>query len=192
MKNRHPKNSSTPIEVATLGGGCFWCLEAVFKQLDGVIKVEPGYSGGDITDPTYEQVSTGRTGHAEVVQVTFYPALISFHEILEVFFEMHDPTTSNRQGNDVGTQYRSVIFFHDETQKHIAEHMIAELEDAHKYDRPIVTQIEAFTEFYQAEAYHYDYYQRNPQQGYCRVIISPKLVKLRSKFLEKLKGQKEE
>jgi len=191
MKNHHPNSSSSRIEVATLGGGCFWCTEAVFKQLKGVMKVEPGYSGGKVANPTYEQVATGRTEHAEVVQITFNPSIISFREILEIFFELHDPTTLNLQGNDVGTQYRSIILFHSEAQEQVARQLIAEMEDTHIYDKPIVTQIEPFTKFYQAEDYHRDYYQRNPQQGYCQFVITPKLVKLRRKFLEKLKGQKE-
>jgi peptide-methionine (S)-S-oxide reductase len=188
MKNNHPNSSTSRIEVATIGGGCFWCTEAVFKQLKGVMKVESGYSGGNVANPTYEQVTTGRTGHAEVVQITFNPSIISFQEILEIFFELHDPTTLNQQGNDVGTQYRSIILFHSEAQEQVARQLIAEMEDAHIYDKPIVTQIEPFTKFYQAEDYHRDYYQRNPQQSYCRFVIAPKLVKLRSKFVEKLKG----
>ncbi|MFX1563341.1 MAG: peptide-methionine (S)-S-oxide reductase MsrA [Promethearchaeota archaeon] len=187
MKNHYTNSSPKRIEVATLGGGCFWCTEAVFKQLKGVIKVEPGYSGGKVANPTYEQVTTGRTEHAEVVQITFNPAIISFREILEIFFDLHDPTTLNQQGNDIGTQYRSIILFHSEKQEQVARQLIAEIEDAHVYEKPIVTQIEPFTKFYRAEEYHRDYYQRNSQQGYCQFVITPKLVKLRSKFLEKLR-----
>ncbi len=174
------------MELATLGGGCFWCTEAVFSQLRGVLKVESGYSGGHIENPTYKQVTTGKTGHVEVVQVTFNPTIISYRGILEIFFETHDPTTLNRQGNDVGTQYRSVIFYHNQKQKEVAEKLIDELEQAKVYSKPIVTQVEPFSGFFVAEEYHRDYFLRNPQQAYSRYVIAPKLVKLRSKFLEKL------
>jgi peptide-methionine (S)-S-oxide reductase len=176
-------------ELATLGGGCFWCTEAVFSQLKGVKKVESGYSGGKIENPTYKQVTSGKTGHVEVVQVTFNPTIITYREILEIFFETHDPTTLNRQGNDVGTQYRSVIFYHNQKQKEVAEKLIAELEQAQVYGKPIVTQVEPFSSFYISEEYHRDYFLRNPQQAYSRYIIAPKLAKLRYKFLEKIIDQ---
>lgn len=173
-------------EVATLGGGCFWCLEAVYDQLNGVLHVESGYAGGHVAHPTYEQVCTGRTGHAEVVQVTFDPAVISYREILEVFFAIHDPTTLNRQGADVGTQYRSVIFYHSPAQKEIAEAMIAELEARRVFPNRIVTEVTPLNAFYPAEAYHQEYYQNHPGQPYCRVVIAPKLEKFRKQFGLKL------
>jgi len=175
------------IEITTLGGGCFWCMEAAFNEIKGVVKVESGYSGGKIPWPTYEQVCTGTTVHAEVVQVTFNPSIISFKEILEIFFTMHDPTTLNRQGDDMGTQYRSVIFYHDEKQKETAEQIISELEAAKVWDNNVVTQIEPFEKFYSAEEYHKGYFGRHPEAGYCRVVISPKIAKLRKKYREKLK-----
>lgn len=180
----------TPIsrtDTATLGGGCFWCLEAVFEQLRGVESVTSGYSGGTIGRPTYEQVCSGNTGHAEVVKVEFDPTVISFREILEIFFAIHDPTTLNRQGADVGTQYRSVIFYHSDEQKAIAEQLIAELNDEAVYSRPIVTQLVPATDFYAAEDYHQGYYRGNPMQGYCQAVIAPKLAKFRQAFSEKLK-----
>jgi peptide-methionine (S)-S-oxide reductase len=173
--------------VATLGGGCFWCLEAVYDELEGVDKVESGYSGGTVPNPSYEQVCTGTTGHAEVVQVSFDPGEISYREILEVLFSIHDPTTLNRQGADVGTQYRSAIFYHDEQQKAIAEEIIAELEASGKWKDPIVTDVVPYKEFYKAEDYHQEYYQRNQSQPYCRVVITPKLKKFRKVYLTKLK-----
>lgn len=175
------------IEVATLGGGCFWCIEAAFDEIKGVVKVESGYSGGTTASPTYEQVCTGTTGHAEVVQVTFDPNIISFKEILEIFFTTHDPTTRNRQGADVGTQYRSVMFYHNEKQKEVAEQVIEELGAAKVWDDPIVTQVEPFEKFYNAEDYHRGYFGRHPEAGYCRVVIAPKIAKLRKKYREKLK-----
>jgi peptide-methionine (S)-S-oxide reductase len=174
-------------EVATLASGCFWCTEAVFNIVKGVEKVEAGYSGGSVPNPTYEQVSTGTTGHAEAVQVTFDPGVISFKEILEIFFATHDPTTLNRQGPDVGTQYRSVIFYHNEEQKVTAENVIAELNEEGIWDAPIVTQVVPFKAFYVAETYHKDYYKRHPDQPYCQQVITPKLVKLQQRFLGKLK-----
>jgi peptide-methionine (S)-S-oxide reductase len=174
-------------ESATLAGGCFWCLEAVFLELKGVEKVESGYSGGDLPAPTYEQVCSGDTGHAEVVQVTFDPAVISYRELLQIFFTIHDPTTLNRQGADVGTQYRSAIFYHSAAQKATAEEVIAALEAEHVWGKPIVTQVVAYEMLYPAEAYHRDYYRRNPNQGYCRIVIAPKVSKLRKAFFEKLK-----
>jgi len=175
------------MEVATLGGGCFWCIEAAFNDIRGVVTVESGYAGGTIASPTYEQVCTGTTGHAEVVQVTFDPDIISFKEILEIFFTTHDPTTLNRQGADVGNQYRSGIFYHNEKQKSITEQVIAELNAAKVWDDLIVTQIEPFKNFYKAEEYHRRYFTRHPEAAYCRVVIAPKIAKLRKKHREKLK-----
>lgn len=174
-------------ETATLAGGCFWCLEAVFEQLRGVTKVESGYSGGHVRNPGYEAVCTGTTGHAEVVQVSFDPAVISYRDLLGVFFTLHDPTTLNRQGGDIGTQYRSAIFYHDDAQRRVAEAVKAELEAEHVFDDPIVTEIVPLDAFYAAEEYHREYYRRNPNQPYCRAVIAPKVAKLRSKYLEKLK-----
>ncbi|GIK39792.1 MAG: peptide methionine sulfoxide reductase MsrA [Chloroflexota bacterium] len=174
-------------EVATLGGGCFWCLEAVYDEFQGVEDVVSGYSGGAVVNPTYQQVCNGTTGHAEVVQVTFDPSVVSFREILEVFFTIHDPTTLNRQGADVGPQYRSAIFYHTPEQKETAEQVIAELSAAQLWGAPIVTEVTPFEKFYIAEAYHQEYFQRNPGQGYCRVIIAPKVAKFRQKYLAKLK-----
>jgi peptide-methionine (S)-S-oxide reductase len=175
------------VEVATLAGGCFWCTEAVFSIIKGVEKVEPGYTGGSVPNPTYEQVSTGTTGHAEAAQITFDPSVISFREILEIFFATHDPTTLNRQGPDVGTQYRSAIFYHSEEQKATAEQVIAELEKEEIWDAPIVTQVEPLKTFYRAETYHKDYYKKHPNQPYCQQVIAPKLAKLQQRFLGKLK-----
>ncbi len=174
-------------EIATLAGGCFWCIEAVFEQLRGVERVVSGYCGGKVARPTYEQVCTGKTGHAESVQVTFDPQVISYRQLLEVFFSVHDPTTLNRQGIDVGTQYRSAIFYHSPEQKATAEGMIAELQAASPRERPIVTQVVPFRSFYPAEDYHQGYYRRNPDQGYCRTEIAPKMAKLRKLFAVKLK-----
>ena len=175
------------VDVATLAGGCFWCTEAVFSIVKGVEKVEPGYTGGSVLNPTYEQVSTGTTGHAEAAQITFDPSVISFREILEIFFATHDPTTLNRQGPDVGTQYRSAIFYHNEEQKATAEQVIAELDKEEIWDAPIVTQVEPLKAFYRAETYHKDYYKKHPNQPYCQQVIAPKLVKLQQRFLGKLK-----
>ncbi|HXG63608.1 MAG TPA: peptide-methionine (S)-S-oxide reductase MsrA [Blastocatellia bacterium] len=174
-------------EIATLAGGCFWCLEAVFRDLRGVEKVVSGYSGGSVPDPTYYQVCSGTTGHAEVVQITFDPQAVSFRELLEVFFTIHDPTTLNRQGADVGTQYRSAIFYHSPEQKAVAEQVIAELTEAKIWDDPIVTEVTPFSAFYPAEEYHQEYYERNPNQPYCRAVIAPKVAKFRKHFLAKLK-----
>jgi peptide-methionine (S)-S-oxide reductase len=179
--------TSPQLATATFGGGCFWCTEAVFQQLVGVHSVMSGYAGGRQADPTYEQVCSGTTGHAEVIQVTFDPQAISYAELLEVFFHTHDPTTLNRQGNDTGTQYRSVIFYHDEEQRRTAEEVKLALEKAGDFDERIVTQIVPFTAFYPAEDYHHNYYQDNPGQGYCRVIIGPKMAKFRQQFAAKLK-----
>lgn len=175
-------------EVATLGGGCFWCIEAVFDELRGVEKVESGYSGGHIENPTYEQVCTGMTGHAEVVQVTFDPEEVSYQEILEVFFSVHDPTTKDRQGPDVGPQYRSVIFYHDEEQKRVAEEVISDLEARGIWEDPIVTELAPFEAFYRAEAYHQDYFRNNPDQPYCRLVVAPKVAKFRRQHLDRLKA----
>lgn len=174
-------------EVATLGGGCFWCLEAVFDQLQGMEDVVSGYSGGHVAHPSYELVCSGSTGHAEVVQVTFDPAVISFREILEVFFTVHDPTTPNRQGADVGTQYRSAIFCHTPEQEAVARQTIAELTSAQLWTRPVVTEVAAFQAFYPAEAYHQEYFARNPNQAYCQIVVAPKVDKFRHKFLASLK-----
>jgi peptide-methionine (S)-S-oxide reductase len=174
-------------EVATLGGGCFWCLEAVFDELRGVEEVVSGYAGGHMPQPSYEAVCSGITGHAEVVQITFDPAQVSYRELLEVFFTVHDPTTLNRQGADVGTQYRSVIFYHGDEQRDTAREVIRDLEAEGVWENPIVTQVVPFTEFYPAERYHQEYYARNPRQGYCQIVIAPKVSHVRSKYLSKLK-----
>ena len=174
-------------QTATLAGGCFWCLEAVFLELKGVEKVDSGYAGGDLPSPTYEQVCSGDTGHAEVVQVTFDPAVLSYRDLLEIFFTIHDPTTLNRQGADVGTQYRSAIFYHTAEQKATAVAVMAELETQRVWDAKIVTQLVPYEMFYPAEEYHRDYYRRNPGQGYCRAVIAPKVSKLRKYYFEKLK-----
>ncbi|HUK27996.1 MAG TPA: peptide-methionine (S)-S-oxide reductase MsrA [Candidatus Acidoferrales bacterium] len=175
------------IENATLGGGCFWCTEAVFSELKGVEKVEPGYSGGAIPNPTYQQVCTGATGHAEVVRITFDSSLISYEQLLKVFFTIHDPTTLNRQGADVGTQYRSVILYQNPEQKATAEQVVKEVSAAGIWDAPIVTQLEPFKIFYPAEAYHRDYFKNNPRQPYCQVVIAPKVRKFREHYLELLR-----
>jgi peptide-methionine (S)-S-oxide reductase len=175
--------------MTTLGGGCFWCLEAVFEPLQGVLAVVSGYSGGTPPNPSYELVCTGTTGHAEVVQVTFDPAVITFREILEIFFAFHDPTQLDRQGADVGTQYRSVIFWHSEAQHSTAVELVAALEREGVYDRPIVTRVVPLEAFYPAERYHQEYYRRNPAQPYCQAIIAPKVTKLRRAYLERLKPE---
>ncbi len=174
-------------EVTTLGGGCFWCLEAVFDDLNGVTAVESGYMGGKNPNPTYEQVCGGNTGHAEVVQITFDPAVVSFKEILEVFFVIHDPTTLNRQGNDSGTQYRSAIFYHSPEQKTVAGEVIANLSGAKLWRDPVVTEVSPATVFYIAEEYHQEYFARNPGAGYCSFVVAPKVAKFRKHFLSKLK-----
>jgi len=174
-------------EIATLAGGCFWCLEAVYLELRGVLGVQSGYAGGHVPHPSYELVCTGTTGHAEVVQVTFDPDEVSYRDLLDVFFTIHDPTTLNRQGNDVGTQYRSAIFYHSAEQKAEAERTIAELAAERVWDDPIVTEVEPLTEFYPAEEYHRDYFRLHPDQAYCRAVIAPKVAKARKAFLEKLK-----
>jgi peptide-methionine (S)-S-oxide reductase len=178
---------TNPRETTTLAGGCFWCLEAVFLELQGVEKVESGYAGGHVPNPSYELVCTGTTGHAEVVQVTFDPAVLSFRDLLDIFFVMHDPTTLDRQGGDVGNQYRSAIFYHTPEQQAEARRVIAELEATHVWDDPIVTQVVPLEAFYPAEQYHRDYYRRNPNQSYCRAVITPKVAKLRQQYFEKLR-----
>jgi peptide-methionine (S)-S-oxide reductase len=180
-------SDGTPKEIATLAGGCFWCLEAVYDQLNGVVAVESGYMGGSVANPSYDEVCTGTTDHAEVVQVTFDPKLLSFRELLEVFFAIHDPTTLNRQGNDVGTQYRSAIFYHSPEQKQIAEEVIATLTREKTFPQPIVTQVVPAEPFYIAEDYHQEYFARNPSQPYCTFIVSPKVAKFRKQFAAKMK-----
>ena len=174
-------------EVTILGGGCFWCIEAVFAELEGVQAAVSGYSGGKTGNPTYEQICTGRTGHAEVVQLTFDPDIISFKEILEIFFTTHDPTTLNRQGNDSGTQYRSVIFHHSEKQKNEARELISELNDTGKWSNPIVTELSLFEKFYEAETYHQNYFKLNTSKPYCKVVIEPKVDKFRKLYINQLK-----
>jgi len=178
--------SDRKLEVATLGGGCFWCLEAVFSQLRGVVRVQSGYAGGSKPNPSYREVCTGSTGHAEVVQITFDPAVITYRELLEVFFGTHDPTTLNRQGADVGTQYRSVILYHNPEQKAAAEAVIAALTAEHAWPSPIVTQVVPAADFYPAEDYHDDYWRRNSAQPYCRAVIDPKVAKFRKQFAAKI------
>jgi peptide-methionine (S)-S-oxide reductase len=175
-----------PLETATLAGGCFWCLEAVFEQLRGVLKVESGYTGGSNANPTYKAVCTGTTGHAEVVHVTFDPTVLNYKTLLEVFFAIHDPTTLNRQGGDVGTQYRSAIFYHTSAQEQMARAVIAELSAAGIWDQPIVTQIAPLETFWKAEDYHQGYFRANPSQPYCQAVVNPKVVKFRKRFTELL------
>ena len=174
---------------ATLAGGCFWCLEAVYVELEGVEKVVSGYAGGAIPNPSYEQVCSGRTGHAEIVQVTFDPGVVTYEDLLGVFFTIHDPTTLNRQGNDVGTQYRSAIFYHGDEQKAAAEQSIGEITEARIWSRPIVTEIVPLTDFYPAEVYHQDYFKNNPYQPYCQVVVAPKVAKFRKQYFSRLKKQ---
>lgn len=181
-------SEATGMERATLGGGCFWCLEAVYERVEGVSAVRSGYAGGAVPDPTYEQVCTGTTGHAEVVQVTFDPGSIGYEEILEIFFAIHDPTTRDRQGADVGTQYRSVIFHHSDAQRDIARRVVARLEEARIWDAPLVTEIVPLDRFYSAEDYHQGYFRTNPQQPYCQVVVAPKVAKFRRKFAHRLKA----
>ena len=174
-------------ELATLGGGCFWCLEAVFKDLKGVESVVSGYAGGHVDHPTYEQVCGGRTGHAEVVQISFDPAVVSYRDLLDVFFTIHDPTTKDRQGADVGPQYRSIILYHNPEQKTAAEQAIADLDAKGVWHAPIVTEIVPLEQFYPAESYHQDYFEQNPRQRYCQIVIAPKVAKFRKEHLERLK-----
>lgn len=177
------------LETATLAGGCFWCLDGAYRNLRGVIAVESGYAGGHVPNPTYEQVCTGTTGHAEVVRVTFDPDAITYRDLLEIFFSLHDPTTLNRQGGDVGTQYRSAVFTHDQVQRETAEAIVAELEREKVFDDPIVTEIAAVGDYYPGESYHQDYYRQNPNQGYCQVVVAPKLAKFRARYAARLKEQ---
>jgi peptide-methionine (S)-S-oxide reductase len=174
-------------EVATLGGGCFWCTEAIFNELRGVEKVESGYSGGTVANPSYRQVCTGTTGHAEVIQVTFNPAVISYENLLRVFFTLHDPTTLNRQGADLGTQYRSIILYHNQQQKETAEKVMREIDASGIWNKPIATELAPFNMFYRAEDYHQQYFKNNRGQPYCQIVIAPKVAKLREHFREKLK-----
>jgi peptide-methionine (S)-S-oxide reductase len=180
--------SSTKAEVVTLGGGCFWCLDAVFTDIKGVEKVVSGYSGGSRPNPTYEDVCTGGTGHAEVVQITFNPSVVSLRELLHVFFTLHDPTTKDRQGNDVGTQYRSIVLYRDSAQRAAAEEAIRDIDGSGVWGAKAVTELEPFEAFYPAEDYHQDYYRKNPLQPYCLFVIRPKVSKLRKKYLEMLKA----
>jgi len=180
-------NQNTPLEVATVAGGCFWCIEAVFREVEGVESVVSGYTGGTTANPTYQQVCSDKTGHAEAVQVVFDPTKISYREILEIFFSVHDPTTLNRQGADMGTQYRSAIFYHNEQQKASAEQLIEELDKAHLWKKPIVTQIVPLDKFYPAEDYHREYFSQHPEQAYCQVVISPKVNKFRKQWAKRLK-----
>ena len=175
-------------DVATLAGGCFWCLEAVFELVEGVERVDPGYTGGSLNDPTYEQICTGNTGHAEAVQLTFDPTVVSYRKLLDLFFVIHDPTTLDRQGPDAGTQYRSAIFYHSPEQREAAEAAIAELTASGLWKDPVVTEVVPLTEYFQAEEYHREYYRRNPNSGYCQVIIAPKVAKLRKERLAALKA----
>lgn len=178
---------SEELQKVTLGGGCFWCTEAVYLELKGVVDVKPGYSGGHVKNPSYKEVCAETTGHAEVVQITFDADIVSYSEILEVFFMTHDPTTLNRQGNDVGTQYRSAIFYHSDQQKEVAEKVIELFEEEKVYDKPIVTEVTEFDKFYIAEDYHINYFARNKTQGYCQFVVAPKLEKFRKIFKDQLK-----
>jgi peptide-methionine (S)-S-oxide reductase len=184
MASEEAKN----LEVATLAAGCFWCTEAAFSIIKGVERIEPGYTGGTVANPTYEQVSSGTTGHAEAAQVFFNPKIISYREILEVFFTMHDPTSLNRQGADVGTQYRSAIFYGSPAQKETAEKLVSELTAEGIWDRPLVTQVAPLTVFYRAETYHKDYYKLHPKEPYCQAVIAPKIAKLQAHFIDKIKA----
>ena len=174
-------------EIATFGGGCFWCTEAIFERVKGVQEVESGYAGGHVSNPDYKMVTSGTTGHAEVIQITFDPEVVTYLELLEIFFKTHDPTTLNRQGADVGTQYRSIVLYHNELQNKLAREVLDELDSEGIWPDPIITEIQAFEEFYSAEAYHQEYFENNPNQGYCRLVITPKLDKFEKVFKEKLK-----
>ena len=188
MDEKAASNEPDSLAIATFGGGCFWCTEAIFDQLQGVYEVESGYAGGDLKNPTYEQICSGQTGHAEVIQIKFDPTIITYAELLEVFWTTHDPTTLNRQGNDVGTQYRSVVFYHNDEQKEMAQNSLKSVGQK-LWDNPIVTEISPIYNYFSAEKYHQEYYENNPNQGYCRVIIAPKVQKFRKKFQEKLKPE---
>ena len=178
---------SEQLELATFGSGCFWCSEAVFEMVYGVTRVIPGYAGGQTMNPSYEEVCTGETGHAEVVQITFNPDIISYQELLKIFWRTHDPTTLNRQGNDTGTQYRSIIFYHNENQKQIAEKYKIELDNSGAWDNPVVTEIVSLNNFFEAEDYHHNYFKNNPEQAYCSFVIAPKIEKFEKAFKEMLK-----
>ena len=182
-----PLNENKNLEIATLAGGCFWCTEAAFSIIKGVERIEPGYTGGVVDNPTYEDVSTGTTGHVEAAQIFYDPKIISYKEILEIFFTMHDPTTLNRQGADVGTQYRSAIFYSTQEQKATAEKLIGELTKEEIWNKPIVTKVEPQKVFYNAETYHKDYYKRHPKEPYCQAVIAPKIAKLQAHFIDKIK-----
>ena len=185
MSQPHSENKN--LEVATLAGGCFWCTEAAFSIIKGVERIEPGYTGGTVLDPSYEEVSTGTTGHAEAAQIFFDPENITYKDILEIFFTMHDPTTLNRQSADIGTQYRSVIFYSTPEQKTIAEKLIEELTEEKIWNKPIVTKVEPLKVFYNAETYHKDYYKKHPKEPYCQAVITPKIAKLQAHFIDKIK-----
>lgn len=180
---------NTNLQTATLAGGCFWCLEAIYDELKGVHSVESGYAGGHVDNPSYREVCNGDTGHAEVVQIRFDPSVVSYRDLLNVFFTIHDPTTLNRQGADIGTQYRSAIFYHDDEQKRTAEEVLQELNAQKIWDNPIVTEVTKFDKFYRAEDYHQEYFANNPYQPYCQVVVAPKVAKFRKHFLEMLKKQ---
>ena len=182
IMNAQDNSDKIDYEAATFGGGCFWCLEAVYEKLQGVTDVVSGYAGGKVKNPSYKEVCTGNTGHAEVVQITFDPLQISYHDLLEVFFSIHDPTTLNRQGADIGTQYRSVVFYHNQKQKQIAEDYIAQLKTEKTFKDNIVTELVELTAFYKAEEYHQDYFENNPSQPYCSIVISPKVEKFKKKY----------
>jgi peptide-methionine (S)-S-oxide reductase len=186
--NSVQNNAAGNNDTATLGAGCFWCVEAVFKELKGVISVSPGYAGGSVKNPSYREVCTGRTGHAEVCQIIYDPAIIKFDDILEVFWQTHDPTTLNKQGNDIGTQYRSAIFYHNTKQRELAEYYKKKLNDSGAYTSPLTTEIVPFTTYFPAEDYHKDYFQKNPDQPYCTFVILPKLEKFHKAFKSKLKN----
>jgi len=187
QKDMKTKNAASPHEDITLGGGCFWCTEAIFTEIQGVEKAESGYAGGSAVNPTYKDVCTGQTGHAEVVQITFNPDLISLTKIIQIFFATHDPTTLNRQGADTGTQYRSIIFYRNKQQKAVIDGVIADLKKLKAYKKPVVTEVVPFESFYRAEDYHQNYFLRNPEESYCRIIINPKLEKFRKVFRDNLK-----
>ncbi|MEZ4914770.1 MAG: peptide-methionine (S)-S-oxide reductase MsrA [Chitinophagales bacterium] len=187
VANQIAPTTTSPTEIATLGGGCFWCVEAIYLDLKGVYKVSSGYAGGNIKNPTYREVCSGKTGHAEVIQITFNPEEISYEEILDIFWHIHNPTTLNQQGADVGTQYRSVIFYHNEQQRDIAERSKIAAQNSGLWDGYFVTEIEPFTNFYSAEDYHQNYFNENPNQPYCAAVIAPKVLKFREKYKDKLK-----
>jgi peptide-methionine (S)-S-oxide reductase len=188
MSENQMSEEMTQVATATLAGGCFWCLDAVFRELRGVESVVSGYAGGRVPNPTYREVCSGRTGHAEVVQITFDPGVIAFEDLLRIFFTIHDPTTLNRQGNDVGTQYRSAIFYQDEAQRTLAEAVMREFAESNVWQAPIVTELVPLTAFYSAEEYHQDYFRKNPEQQYCQLVVAPKVGKLRKHFYQQLRA----